>query len=254
MNFSSLAETPEGVLEDMGRHMARSFQAEDLIPQSVGVNGPMFSRAIRTGADLFEEVGSWFTTQRQRQGGRALDTPTTPGGHTYRDRRYEFLMAEEGVRERAYDDATGRTVDGSTPKRGNITVGIGFNMDRPDARTVWGRVFGDQGPSFDAVYNGTARLDRAQVRALFDYNADEAERVVNGRFRDVPLREHQRIALVSMAFNGPALIGPNLTAAIREGRSEEAAEIIRTASASRQPVLNRRREREASLFRGTNLT
>lgn len=251
--FQSLAETPEGVLADLGRHMASAYQRDDLIPANVGVNSPMFTTNPRNATELVDTVSGWFGQQRIRQGGHALDTPRTAPGGLYADRRYEFVAAEEGIRETAYDDATGRSMAPGAQKRGNVTVGIGFNMERPDARDVWSKVFPDGGPEFDAVYEGRARLNRAQVRALFDHTIGEAESIVNNRFRGVDLRENQRLALVSMAFNGPALIGPNITAAVREGRHADAAALIERASDSRQPVLAPRRRREARIYSGTEV-
>jgi GH24 family phage-related lysozyme (muramidase) len=251
--FQSLAETPEGVLADLGRHMAQTYQKDDLIPANVGVNSPLFPTNPRNGSDLVEAMGGWFSQQRIRQGGHALDTPRTPSGGLYADRRFEFVAVEEGIRETAYDDATGRSMVPGAQKRGNVTVGIGFNMERPDARNVWQQVFPDGGPDFEAVYEGRARLNRAQVRALFDHTINEAESIVNNRFRGVDLREGQRLALVSMAFNGPALIGPRITAAVREGRHDDAVRMIASASDARQPVLAPRRRREARIYSGTEV-
>ena len=48
-----------------------------------------------------------------------------------------------------------------------MMVGTGFNMDAPDARSLWEAVFGDA-IDFDAIYAGRQELSLDQVRLLFD--------------------------------------------------------------------------------------
>ena len=133
----------------------------------------------------------------------------------YKLRRYEIIASEEAERVLAYDDATGKTVTDPAKKVGFITVGVGFNMDRPDARTVFARAV--PGVSFDLVYGGKLALTRPQMQSLFDYTVQEAESVVSQKFTGVRLTDDQRIALVSMAFNRPAHRGPQLPAPRKAG-------------------------------------
>ncbi len=248
MSFESLAETPQGVLRDMASYMAHNFQREDRVSASLGINKPLLDADPADGNALVDTVYGWFSDHAVRQGGIALDTPTTPAGQTWRDRRRNALAAEEGTREWAYDDRTGRRVGTAGAVQGNVTVGIGFNMDRGDGPQVFQRLYGND-VSFDDVRNGRARLTRAQIDRLFDFNLDEAENIVNTRFRGVDLPEHKRLALISMAFNGPALLNRTLVDLVRSGRDEDAARHIENAS-NRQPVLRGRRAREARMFRG----
>lgn len=170
----------------------------------------------------------------------------------YDAQRFDFIAKVEGVRYRAYDDATGRSVDGSTPHKGNRTIGIGFNMERPDAKQIFRDVLNIPENQFNDYLNGKRVLSQAHVRTLFNYNADEAEKIVENRIGSEivdKLSKQQRLVLVSLAFNHPQLIGPNLVSAIREGRLNDAAREIRERSnRARNPGIQSRRELEADKF------
>lgn len=167
----------------------------------------------------------------------------------YENQRLNLMSRVEGIRTTAYDDATGKSVKIGEATKGHPTIGIGFNMDRTDARKVFSGVLGID--DFDAYYTGKKALTQPQVAALFNHTVEEAERIVDNKLGDASnkLDRHQRLALVSMAFNSPKLLSTELVNAIRLGRMDEAATLIRAAS-NHQPVLKGRREQESILFRG----
>lgn len=156
----------------------------------------------------------------------------------YRNRRFDFIAAEEGFRSRVYKDINGYK-----------TIGYGFNLDAPGNRELFAQVLGDD--VFEAVYTGKREISKTEARQLFDAAVEQAERVVDSKFKGVPLKEHQRLALVSLAYNNPSLIGPNLTRQITEGDFDAARdEILYRSNRNKVRGLASRRYREAELFAG----
>jgi GH24 family phage-related lysozyme (muramidase) len=170
----------------------------------------------------------------------------------YDTQRYQFLSRVEGVRYRAYDDATSRAVTDPNAVKGNRTIGVGFNMERPDAKDIFRSILAIPEKDFADYYNGKKQLSEQHVRTLLNYTADEAERIVENRIgADIvdKLSREQRLVLVSLAFNNPSLVGPNLVAAIKEGRLKDAASEIRNRSnRTKDPGIQSRREVEADKF------
>jgi GH24 family phage-related lysozyme (muramidase) len=237
------------VLNDFVRAGAQSLVSKGLAPASSGITKAIPEVTDTRGAfDYFRSIQG---EQMTAQGGAGLDAFDTPSGKRYADRRYSFLAEAEAARDRAYDDKTGKTVAGQ-PKLGNITVGIGFNMDREGARDSFAKYL--PGVSFDEVYKGKRALTQIEMRRLFDFTSQEAENIVNTRLKGVALTEHQRLALVSMAFNSPKLIGPKLTAAMKSGDKAAAVrEILFNSNISGNKGLANRRYKEATMFMGTEM-
>ena len=109
-----------------------------------------------------------------------LDLSQPENQDVYEKKLYEFISKNEGVECKAYDDAP---VDpkrkyikeiGAGNANGNITVGIGFNMDSGKdekiwtAKEEWKRIFpGKEDPSFDDVRHGRRDLSPNEVEALY---------------------------------------------------------------------------------------
>ena len=219
-----------------------------LVPSSVGVTSSLNQDAPEV------ELPRLMMEQKLRKGGGASDPAGSPVAGSYGQMRYDFIKREEGVRKFAYDDKTGRPVGDGYTVQGNRTIGIGFNLERPDAKRVLQDVLDIDGKTFKDIYDGRKGLNDEQVRQLFDYTVQEAEQIINNKFGDLGLRDHQRLALVSLAFNNPSLIGPNLTRFVRERNWEMAAVEIRDRSnAGGVPGIASRRRREAKLFTGASL-
>lgn len=238
---------PGQILRDMTEKHLRKQQRLGRAPQSIGVTRPM--PPIETPIDSHRAMESWEAEQSLTYGGYGADARDTKASDSYSQRRWDFLSKEEAIRESAYDDATGKAVAGSA--KGNVTVGVGFNMERPDAPSVFKKVLGFTQSQFDQLKAGKTGLSPTQIRKLFDYTADEAEARVARVFQGVPLREHQRLALVSMAFNGPQTIGPRLAAAVRSGDAKAMiTEVLHNSGAGSDPRLKGRRQREALMLMG----
>jgi len=246
----SSSRTPQ-VLKEWATQYLANRHRQGNVPPSAGVTSPIGD--VKTASDLLEMVFGVNRQQQIRKGGGALDTVNTPVEKTYGERRYSFLSREEGIRRRAYDDATGKPITPGSAVSGNPTVGIGFNLNRPDAPKVLQSLFGYSDQDVQALKTGQKQLSPIEVRKLFDHTAQEAESIISNKFKNVPLNDNQRIALVSLAFNNPALIGPKLTQAISEGNFEGAIqEILHNSNRKKHKGIARRRYREAHLFSSGN--
>jgi GH24 family phage-related lysozyme (muramidase) len=243
MTFSSAATTPSEYLGDFMDHMVAHRKKSGIINPSVGVTSQL--PRPQSVEDVLNTLGSLTGARAQRRGGGLFDMTT------YGRQRKDFVTRHEGTRERAYDDATGKPYEGG-PKQGNITVGVGMNMDAPGARERWKAAGIPE--NFDAVYAGKAPLSKQSTQALLDVSLVEAEKVIADKFRGINLRDHERIALVSLAFNSPALIGPNLVSAFQRGDRKAAAyEVLYKSNAKNHRGLARRRYYEASQLVGNNI-
>ena len=125
---------------------------------------------------------------------------------------YHFLRAlyitdAEGYCPYAYDDATGQPIrPGKTPK-GNVTVGVGFNMSRRKARKEWTDTFGDA-VDFDAVYRGEKRLTNEQINCLLEFSLESREEDIQRNYKKIwaKLRLNERLVIEDAYFNGPKLV------------------------------------------------
>jgi GH24 family phage-related lysozyme (muramidase) len=120
------------------------------------------------------------------------------------------------------------------------------------------------GADFDKVLAGDEELDQNQIRQLTHSTAQKTARWLYGHFKDnaADLKQHQWVALLSLAYNsrwnenGPTLIGPKITKAVRNGDLDAALHEIRENSqggvaASQLPGIRIRRAKEAAMFAGT---
>lgn len=92
----------------------------------------------------------------------------------------------------------GRRVDAYLDSRGIRTIGVGFNLQRPDASAKITAL----GLSYDAVCRGEARLTDAQIDTLLDDDIADAEagarRCVRG-FDALPAQA--KMVVIDMVFN-----------------------------------------------------
>jgi len=105
----------------------------------------------------------------------------------------ELISILEGCKTKSYLDAVGR-----------VTVGIGFNMDRPGARKAWNKCEIEQ--DFDAVYDGSEELDQESIHRLFFFCWDYAIGKAAKRARELGLDyyrfpRYKQFILADIEFN-----------------------------------------------------
>lgn len=159
----------------------------------------------------------------------------------YLQRRFEFIgEGHEGWREKVYKDS-----------RGLRTVGFGFNLEEPTNRDLYKRALRRTDQDFDNLRDGNTQLTMREGRILFEASAGAAERLISSKFSDIDLKGYERLALVSLAYNHPALIGPNLTKHVRAGNKKMVIdEIVNRSNAHKIKGIDNRRAAEAEMFSG----
>ncbi|MFI7609422.1 glycoside hydrolase family protein [Micromonospora sp. NPDC049366] len=107
--------------------------------------------------------------------------------------------------------------------KGHPTVGVGFNLDRPDARDLLTKV----GANYDAVRAGTQDLTPHQIATLFEADFVAAAATVQRYIYNFDsLTPSRQAVLIDMAFNlGPAGFRGfrNMINAVNVGNWEAAA-------------------------------
>ncbi len=155
----------------------------------------------------------------------------------YKKSRYDFITAEEDYRSVAYD------------LFGVKHIGHGINLEANKDLVM--EVLNLNDAQFTDLYNGQSRIDERQGRALFERAIQDAERVVAQNLEGVPINASQRVALVSLAYNAPALIGPNLVKAVKAGDAAAISyEILNRSNGGKIKALDARRKREHDMFFG----
>ena len=269
--FGSLATTPEAYANDLFEYTRTAWSGAGFLQpvglQDLGTPTPTDAVAVNAPApasDVTElanrptdkpvnpylpvtDAASYLVNlQRLRKqhvaitGGYGNDSTVTPAGQAYSDRRYATIAPREGPVLRAEDDG-----------KGYMTVGVGYNMDRSGGRDTFKRVLGVDDKFFDDVRNRNVQITPEQSKKLFASDMNDAEAIIQKKFGHLALPESKRIALVSMAFNSPSLIGPKLTAAVLAGDDHAALqEILYNSNRENWRGLARRRHDEARQFVG----
>lgn len=190
-----------------------------------------------------EDDRSWFDSMRRtimKNNPAVFDDPSEGDKESYLQRRFEFISDHEGWRNKVYEDT-----------RGFRTVGYGFNLEEPTNRTLYKNVLNKTDEDFDNLREGRTTLSNRDGRILFEAAAGSAERLISNKFSDVDLKGFERLALVSLAYNSPSLIGPNLTQHIKAGDRKAAFEEIKFRSNARKTRgIQNRRDLEAQMFSG----
>lgn len=132
-----------------------------------------------------------------------LDLSTPEGRKKYDEKRYDYISLAEGVKPKAYKDT-----------KGYVSVGIGFNMDRKEARAEWNLAFqclpAASRPDFDQVYNKSRLLTLTEIRILYDYSITSREkelRTIYGKSGFDYFTPGERITIEEEFYNGPKITG-----------------------------------------------
>lgn len=191
---------------------------------------------------------------------RTAVTPEFPGaqvGMGWLGQAKDAIGGAEGREDYAYHGIySPMRKDGLRVKDGHgsqdeVSIGYGFNLQRRDAREVFQLELGIDSKGFDDVFNGRRPITLPQQERLREFAILEANAGVSRAIGGRPLRDHQRAALASLAYNaGVAGVRP-LTDAIREGKSDsDIARMILSFKTMPGGKLANRRKHEAALWLG----
>lgn len=102
--------------------------------------------------------------------------------------------------------------------KGLRTIGIGFNMDRPEARFEWEAALGKD-VSFDIHSDLKTKIPitKEQAYQLLDYSIQTREQELSKIFPDwMLLKPNEKITIISIYYNSPSLVGPKFKYNIKE--------------------------------------
>ncbi len=211
-----------------------------------------------------------------------------PVDGNYDDVLFDFIVASEGDVPRVYSDHRGiptlglgyallvdtpgwpprESLDADlaaigialTPADRSRLTDVGQALSRNDAPAAKDLVAPWRPGEDSAARNSFSFLiTRDQSKALFALLRPDYEAVLRQKLGaevyDELAGSREMVALFSLAYNSPGLIGPGLAAALRSGARESAwFEIRFRSNRERHHGLQNRRDHEAALFGLTNVT
>lgn len=118
----------------------------------------------------------------------------------------------EGRRHRVYNDGFG-----------NLTIGVGFNLDRGNAKETLAQLL--PGVSYRGLRAGSVKLTDAQIDTLLRHDAEQALASAREHVPNFDALPHEaKLVLVDMSFNlGSISQWPDLRAALAAADFEAAA-------------------------------
>ncbi len=150
---------------------------------------------------------------------------------------YPFLEELESTHLSSYPD-----------EKGNITIGTGFNVDAPGAERHLKVLNLDK----NKIKAGEQQIDEPTARRLLDMKLHETENLFKHEQKNFPATElnpAQKAALISMMYNNPSLMGPELREHINQNDTEKVVrEILLRSNKEKSPGIQKRRLREAELY------
>jgi GH24 family phage-related lysozyme (muramidase) len=159
----------------------------------------------------------------------------------YMSQRFNFIAQREGFVPHMY------MLDG-VPH-----IGFGTNLKAHGGMVK--RVLGWDDKKYNDMMSGRVKITENDGRKIFESQISMFEKVVDDKLGGVPLSKQQRVALVSMAYNSPALIGPGITAAIKnKDWGAVSWEILQNSNANKIAGLQTRRRLEHDMFFGQDPT
>jgi len=150
---------------------------------------------------------------------KTFDLQTPEGRASYDSYRRYIIGISEGYNPN--DSKCVTKMCNVYPVKGVKHIGVGFNLERPEARKEWETAFGTgtEAPNFDKVLSGEKKLNKVQVEQLLDSCLATREKQLRGLYRDEwgSLQPNERLAIEHMFYNSPAVgNGRNFKAAIKE--------------------------------------
>jgi hypothetical protein len=232
--------TPEEELNNMQQALMAAQREAGLTQPGMGISGsPTRPQSAQEILDLMEEQ-MWRGVSWN---GRNVVNRARTGQASYRTARREMFTGADGIQTSAYDGPNG-----------NRRVGIGFDMDRENARETWTAVFGDE-VDFDAVRRGEEELTTQQARDLFDYDMTFFENLVSVAAGGEAMPEHRHLSLVSIAHSNPEFVQRVLASDLMEENHGAVIEAILYEGFGDQGssgAMAARRYREAMQYAGSN--
>ena len=154
----------------------------------------------------------------------------------------KFLKEQEGYSPDVYADT-----------EGNPTVGFGANLNSPEVD----QYLSEMGKDKERILSGEESLDPTESDQLKDMQLQDKQQFLEAvKKRDFPqaqIEPNEQDALLSMAYNSPQLIGPNMRKLLNENRKEDVSkEILLRSNRDKTPGIQKRRLEESRMYSGPN--
>ena len=112
------------------------------------------------------------------------------------------LVSSENIRSQI-EAHEGREPSAYLDSRGFATIGVGFNLKRPDARTLISQI----GADYNSIMSGRQSLTDEQIDQLLDITLEEAIQIASQYIPDLESHPYQvQSVIIDMSFN----LGPKI--------------------------------------------
>ena len=178
------------------------------------------------------------------------ETESPSESEDYNEKRFKFITGLEGKRKSEEQHVVYR--DASENR--NPTIGYGFNLNAPGNKELFKQTLNTDDSTFNKVKSGELSISEKQARKLFDAAVSKASGILDQKLTSNGidpsiLSKNQRMALESLVYNSPNLLGPKILSALKAGDMKKASRLIEiTSNQSGLSGLVKRRKKEADLF------
>lgn len=153
---------------------------------------------------------------------------------------YPFLEDMEDTHLEVYNDSNQ-----------NPTIGTGINLNAPGVETYLTPMQLEK----EKLIKGEQKITPEQAKSLMDMKVHENEKMFSSMkkeyFPSTQLNPAQQAALLSMMYNNPSLMGPQLREHLNQNDTPNVIkEMLLRSNNEKDPGILKRRIREAELFGG----
>ncbi|MEN9782461.1 MAG: hypothetical protein RL208_611 [Pseudomonadota bacterium] len=170
-------------------------------------------KGIRTNSNEMQKI------QNIRDLALTLDTNNEDDNYKIKTRMQSFIIKSENNILHAYEDFANNSNEKAPQsvakrralgleKNGNVTVGVGFNMDQYGAKKEWLKVFPDNVPNFDDVYGGKTNLTQEESHNLFQQSFDSRYKIISKHYGKywTQFTGNEQIAIINVGYTSPGLV------------------------------------------------
>lgn len=149
------------------------------------------------------------------------------------------------------DDVEGNRSEVYEDQKGIPTIGAGINLRSPQAQ----KSLINMGHAPEAIQSGEIQLKPEELNKIQEESLSEKKRmfdvIKSQSFPQKELNEAQEASLLSLMYNSPKLVGPNMRQHLNEGRDLDVMrEMVLNSNQEQSPGLQLRRIKEAELYGG----
>jgi hypothetical protein len=256
MTVTNMETDPQKLMDDAVFAQIRALQQSGKLPLEITTD-----KAIPLQGWNIESFAKFYSSQKYS------GTSSVPGlpdeNKPWRNQLKDELRKDEGFRDRAYHGVLaknaprGQTVQEGHGSQEEVSIGYGFNLNRGKPRAGLQevqQVLGLSPNDAESLYNGKRPVSQSEADKLLDYEVSRLDTWLARETNGYPFRQHQRRALLNMAYNmGEGRMKQlGILQAATAGKDAEVVSRIRGLADKASPVLRSRRIRDAVLYQGAD--